>query len=778
MIQSKMIKLKKYLFLISIIFFVLTLSNLIYFYIYNDSKLIPIKWWTVSEWLIGNFPSLNPLKPLSWNNKYIVWLLYRNLLKFDLKENKIVWDLANCDISNLLHVECYLKDNIYWSDWQPITTEDVIATYEILKNTWVNKVISSLLEETEIKKENNTITFNNTKKDINFLNIFFQPILPKETIDSLSQDIIFWNFPTNWQIYSWDFKIWSISSDMTLWITKIFLDTNTPYYEWNIAKLVINMFPNINSLLQNKETINIFNDDDNIIWDSIPRLENHKYILPQYFSLFINQNKIKDQNLRNYILEKINTDNLIKILWESKFEIVKNPYLTQTSTDSEVANKNFEKIIADLWYVKKSKIIENKLPGIIKTSSWTSTSTWMVKDSTWTTTPETKIEIKAETKVEISDSELSIDKFQKDSELIVKPTYVDKFNFITKDDVLLEWKAWANVSEVYVNDYKLTSFTKWDSMFYYRLKESYWTIKAWENVYKIYFVINWEKILKEELNFLFYRNKATLETETKKYIRKLYEQEAKQKAGEEENDTQTISQEQQKQTELKQQEEEKTKLEALKNNQELQKLNDLDEKFYYNDKLEKFTLKLYYLSNQKDLEDTANFIKNSLLEIWINVETVSFNITDIKSILDDKDKYDMIITWVNLWFFDYNIFPYFHSSQAKNWYNFSNIKKTSLDILLEDLKSWLKNPEEIEKTKEKILEILKKEQIVKTLYTPKLNLLIDKNIKNINIPEKLVNKSSRKDIFSTLNIKEEKIINFENKWVWDFFNFLKKKLNE
>jgi hypothetical protein len=86
-----------------------------------------------------------------------------------------------------------------------------------------------------------------------------------------------------------------------------------------------------------------------------------------------------------------------------------------------------------------------------------------------------------------------------------------------------------------------------------------------------------------------------------------------------------------------------------------------------------------------------------------------------------------------------------------------------LDILLEDLKSDIRSKEETEKIKNKVLSILKTEQVVKTLYTPKINILIDKNIKDISINEKLINKNSRKSIFDDLYIKEEKIINFKNK---------------
>ena len=743
MIQNKIIKLKKYLFLISILFFMLSLIHLVYIFLYNDSKLVPIKGWTVSEGLIGSFPSLNPLKPLSWNNKYITSLLYRSLLRYDLKENKIVSDLASCDINNLLNIECYLKDNIFWSDWKAITTKDVIATYNILKNTWVNKITTSLLEETEIEEHWNTIIFKNTKKDLNFLNIFFQPILSETTINSIWNDTIFWDFPTHGQVYSWDFVISNISSDLTIGITKIFLTRNEFNNNWNISKLIIKLFPNNNSLLQNKESINIFNDNDKIIGNSIPRLENHKYLLPQYVSLFINQNNIENVNLRNFIFNKINTTNLIKILWEDDFSIINNPYLTEIDINKELSDKNFEKIIASLWYIKKSKIIENFLPSIDNTYS---NEAKIEETSTGTIDNQNELEIK--------ESDMTIEDFQEDSKYITIPTYVDKYNFITKDDILLEWNAGKNVDEVYINDYKLSNYQNTDSKFYYRLKESYNSIKEWSNNYKIYFVENWKKILKEELNFIYFKSKIELETETQKYIKELYI--SKEKAEKKDN-------------------EKVIKVEVDKD--QLTKLSNLDENFYYDENLESFSLDLFYISSEKDLEETAFFIKNSLLEIWINVELFPISISDLSKILSEKNKYDMLLTWVNLGYFDQNIFPYFHSSQVKNGYNFSNIKKTSLDILLEELKSDIQTPEYTDKVIKKILDILRKEQVIKTLYTPKINLLIDKNIKNINIPDKLVNKSAREDIYNSIYIKEEKIINFKNKWFFDFFNFLFKKLN-
>ena len=92
-------RLKKYLFFISIIFIVLTGSHLVYSYIYSDAKETAIKWWSISEAIIGNVPNLNPLKNSSEQNKYINTILYRSLLKYSISKQKIVWDITKCNIS-------------------------------------------------------------------------------------------------------------------------------------------------------------------------------------------------------------------------------------------------------------------------------------------------------------------------------------------------------------------------------------------------------------------------------------------------------------------------------------------------------------------------------------------------------------------------------------------------------------------------------------------------------------------------------------------------------
>jgi bacterial extracellular solute-binding proteins, family 5 middle len=91
----------------------------------------------------------------------------------------------------MVNIECIINEDAKWSNGENITTEDLVATYQLIKETGSNKILVSLLQSTEIEtRDNNTIIFKNTRKDTNFLNVFLQPILNKKFIDTLSKENI------------------------------------------------------------------------------------------------------------------------------------------------------------------------------------------------------------------------------------------------------------------------------------------------------------------------------------------------------------------------------------------------------------------------------------------------------------------------------------------------------------------------------------------------------------------------------------------------------------
>lgn len=72
-----------------------------------------------------------------------------------------------------------------------------------------------------------------------------------------------------------------------------------------ILKYMFKFFKDNAHFLKHKETVNIFNDQNNVIWDSIPRLDKNTFFPNQYVSVFVNQkDKIKNNDLRTFILEK------------------------------------------------------------------------------------------------------------------------------------------------------------------------------------------------------------------------------------------------------------------------------------------------------------------------------------------------------------------------------------------------------------------------------------------------------------------------------------------
>jgi ABC-type transport system substrate-binding protein len=145
------------------------------------------------------------------------------MLQYSTESDSFVPDLVSCNIDNLLKIECVLDTNLSWSDGSSITPEDIKATLNIISQTKVNPIIASLLENTIIETTKDSISFSNTSKDINFLHVFLQPIIPESVVNTLDTENIDGKFSEIGGIYSGRFVLKSISQDETVGITKITL---------------------------------------------------------------------------------------------------------------------------------------------------------------------------------------------------------------------------------------------------------------------------------------------------------------------------------------------------------------------------------------------------------------------------------------------------------------------------------------------------------------------------------------------------------------------------
>jgi hypothetical protein len=754
-------KLKKYLFFISIVFLWLTGTHIIYNYIYHDSKEVAQKWWTISESFIGSFPNLNPLKYNNNYNSYINHILYRSLLTYNIQEGKIVGDLAKCDILDLSKIECFLDDNIKWSNWNNIEADDIISTYNILKQTNVNIILKNTLEKVTITKKKSSIVFETKENDVNILNLFFQPILPKDIIEQINIDNINWNFsPINW-VYSWKYKISKIDQDETVWFTKIFLEKNE-FYSRNpvyIDNIILKFYKDHTALLQQKDNINVFGDKNHLIWNSIPKIQKHNYILPQYVGVFINKDKLEYPNIRNYILGQIDSEKVLKEVWEVNNKLINSPFLNNLNINTFNDKSSFKSMMNSLWYYKK----DFYLWVLTKKESRNISDEVSIVNNT---KQEESISSKNTDIVNLENS-ITKENYNSESKIIVKPEWVDSYNFITNSNITLEWKTNKNVSEIYINDYKLNNYNPKDENFYLKLSETIGNIKVWENNYEIYFKENWRKSLKETITLIYSKKAATLEEAELDLIIRLNNEKRKR---EEEREKERIL------AEIKKTEERSNRNNNIVSKEDIKKQNlisKLDDRFYYNENFEVYSLNLVYTEWSEEISLASNLIAEELEKSWIKINTFSERLVNItKQISSWEENYNILIAWINLWYFNFNISKYFYSGQINKWKNLSKIQNSDLDNILEELKSSLLSKNKRLELQESIIKILEKEAVFKPLYSPYYSNLVVKNIEWYELNEVIPSDIYRFEPLSKSYILKNKIINNINKnTVW-FIKFL------
>ncbi|MCT4617359.1 MAG: ABC transporter substrate-binding protein [Candidatus Gracilibacteria bacterium] len=708
----KIKKLKKYLFLLSIAFVVAIFSHLYYVFLYFDASEVPTEGGVVKEGIIGEIPSLNPLLEDTDYNQYITGYLYRSLMEYNINEKKFVPSLASCNLDNLAFIKCNIEEGRKWSDGKDVTTKDFVKSFQILKDTDINPLAKAILKNTVIEERKGYITFSTPTRDINILNILRQPVLQADYLANLKPDEISGKLNPYNGIYSGDYVVKDITTDDKTSIKRLVLEKNQESLSNQYIKNIsFTFFKDMPEFFRNQDKINAFYDKNKVVGDTLPRFNNNKYYLNQFVGAFVNAQKITNTDLRGVLLSYIDKDRLLGDLDQGNIE-VNNPYLTDVVIDKEPENKNIEALLQEKGYYKKSGLI-------------------------------TQIVTKKEN--EIIDSKM--EEINPVLKYIISPVTRSQ-SFIDHDDFRLEGEIPAedNVTSVWINDYKLKGFKAGNKTFLYRLKEEFGNIKKGLNKYKIYFEEGGQKILKEEFD-LYYNNDVNKLKDAKQAY---YET-------------------------LRKRLKDNLELDVEMTKEELAEVEKLDKKYFYNSDLKKFTLRILYIDSQKDALVIAEHFKNNLAVSGIEVELVPISVNALLASISDGSKdYDIIIAGIDLGYFDFNLFPYFHSSQAKNGNNFSNIKKPELDILLEELKENNLSEKKRDLLKNKVLEILSKEHIVKTIYSPCLYYLTDKNIKNFKKVEHTPDMDLRKKGYLNAYITFKKQARSEERGLISFIKFLYK----
>ena len=355
---------------------------------------IPTHGGTLTEGIIGTPRFINPLLAITNADRDLTTLIYSGLLKAT-PEGKLIPDLAkNFDISDDGLVYTFnLKDNIYFHDGVPVTTDDIEFTIKLSQDSIIKSQKRANWDGITVKKIND--------KKIEFiLNTPYSPFLENTTLGILPKHI--WNKIEPEQfafsqfniepIGSGPYKIDTIKRNSSGILEEYTLKSFKKYAlgEPYISKLKINFSPNEEVLINNYEKGNVESinsvspEKTKKIAKEGARIE--KTPLPRIFGVFLNQNQneiFTDIAVRKALNKAVDREKIVKEVLDGYGVVLNSPippsskYFDRTA---EINPFNLKEATSTLekngWKInKKTNIREKKIKkGTVPLSFTISTS--------------------------------------------------------------------------------------------------------------------------------------------------------------------------------------------------------------------------------------------------------------------------------------------------------------------------------------------------------------------------------------------------------------------
>ena len=351
------------------IFFFLFLSSSIFLFInfyFNHTKIIAADGGVLIEGIntdISRTPRfINPILANSDTDRDLTELIYSGLMKYD-EDGKIIPDLSKTSPKISEDGKTYefeLKDNIFWQDGKPITSDDIIFTVNTIQNPDYKSPlrVSWLGVETE-KISDKVLLFKLKDPYFSFLETTTLKILPKHTWQNISPENFLLSVYNLKPISSGPFKIKEIKQDDSGAIISADLVKNTRYYGKvpYLDQISFRFFKNEDDLAKaaKKGEIQGFSSASlkNYSIFKEKGFSDYHLSLPGYFSVFLNPNplagepKILDEKeIRQAFNYGTDKKEILEKVFLNQGKIVDSPILPELygfNNPSEIYDFNTEK---------------------------------------------------------------------------------------------------------------------------------------------------------------------------------------------------------------------------------------------------------------------------------------------------------------------------------------------------------------------------------------------------------------------------------------------------
>lgn len=356
---------KKEKILFSLLFFLTFWSFtflLINFYFAN-TEIKPAPGGIFVEGVIGFPQYINPIyAPLNDVDHDLTELLFLGLMKYDEK-GEIVPDLADCQIQEKGKIyDCNLKENIFWSDGQKLTTDDVIFTIKIIQDPEYNSPLRANWLGVEIERiSDSTLRFKLKNPYPPFLEYLTLKILPKHIWEKISAQNFRFSEQNLNPVGSGPYEFKELKKNGLGKPISLTLVSNPNYYGKK---------PNLSQI-----TFNFFEKEEDLIWAfqtkeiqgfSVFDPRNYKslkeyccafsFFMPRYFAVFFNPEKSKvlnEKDVRVALNYAVNKGEILEKVLENQGEITDSPILP------EIYGFSLPKTFYQFDLEKAKEILEN-----------------------------------------------------------------------------------------------------------------------------------------------------------------------------------------------------------------------------------------------------------------------------------------------------------------------------------------------------------------------------------------------------------------------------------
>ena len=314
----------------------------------QNTEIVPADGGIFKEGIIGQPQSLNPLfSMLNDADRDISELIFSGLLAYNSNgdlEKDLAKEYQLSDDGKTYQFT--LKDDLLWSDGEPLTTNDIIFTIEAIKDIKVQSPLRLTWQDVKVEKiDEKTIVFTLEAPYLPFLESFTLKILPQHIFQDISPQE-YSTKPREKIIGSGPFKIKTVEKDKDDKIEKIVLERNQnfygkiPFFEGVELTFVNNEEELLK--LKNKETAlaNISPQSKEKLGE---RYNIYSLFLPRYFALFLNQeNKILSQKeVREALAMATPKEDIIEKALLGEGRIVDGPLLEENKIGGEIKKYNF-----------------------------------------------------------------------------------------------------------------------------------------------------------------------------------------------------------------------------------------------------------------------------------------------------------------------------------------------------------------------------------------------------------------------------------------------------